>query len=60
MAACTSPIESGSIYLPREAPWPETLERELLAFPKGDHGDQVDAPVSADQLRAAAIDPHAG
>lgn len=30
-------------YLPREADWLDTLLLELLAFPSGQHDDQVDS-----------------
>ncbi|WP_439605267.1 phage terminase large subunit, partial [Shinella sp.] len=43
MSACTAIIESGSVFLPRQAPWLDEFEHELLAFPKGVHDDQVDA-----------------
>lgn len=43
MSACTAIIESGSVYLPRSAPWLDELESELSAFPLGVHDDQVDA-----------------
>ena len=43
MSACTAVIESGGVYLPNTAPWLDSFESELLAFPLGVHDDQVDA-----------------
>ncbi|WP_416898645.1 MAG: phage terminase large subunit [Minwuia sp.] len=40
-------LYDGSAALPAEAPWLEELERELRAFPDGDHDDQVDSVVQA-------------
>ena len=36
-------FESGSVYLPRAAPWLDDLLSELLAFPGARHDDQVDS-----------------
>lgn len=36
-------IEAGRCYLPYNAPWLPTFERELQSFPKGRYDDQVDA-----------------
>jgi len=36
-------FEAGRILLPAEAPWLADFESELLAFPSGRYGDQVDA-----------------
>lgn len=36
-------FEAGQIHLPTEAPWLATYLNELLAFPTGQHDDQVDA-----------------
>lgn len=35
--------EAGQVHVPREAPWLATYVNELLAFPAGQHDDQVDA-----------------
>jgi predicted phage terminase large subunit-like protein len=43
MVAQTAKIEAGHVYLPREAPWLDTLLLELLAFPNGRYDDQVDS-----------------
>ncbi len=39
----TSYITSGAIHLPQQSPWLSVFETELLAFPYGQHDDQVDA-----------------
>jgi predicted phage terminase large subunit-like protein len=39
----TPTIESGFVYLPKEAPWLDTFLHELMIFPNGKHDDQVDA-----------------
>ncbi|WP_219894314.1 phage terminase large subunit [Aquisediminimonas profunda] len=39
----TVKFEQGRIFLPRPAPWRQSFESELAAFPKGKHDDQVDA-----------------
>lgn len=36
-------IEGGQVYLPSAAPWLDELQREVLAFPHGQHDDQVDS-----------------
>lgn len=38
-------FEQGKIWLPREAPWLATYEKELMAFPHVKHDDQVDSTV---------------
>src|SRR5215204_563668 len=43
MSACSAQIESGSVFLPRNAPWLDQFRAELLAFPHGSHDDQADA-----------------
>jgi predicted phage terminase large subunit-like protein len=35
-------LESGTVYWPRQAPWLEEWESELLLFPNGRFDDQVD------------------
>lgn len=42
-AAVSAMIEAGMVLLPQDAPWLAEFERELLAFPRGKHDDQVDA-----------------
>ncbi|WP_170971265.1 phage terminase large subunit [Mesorhizobium sp. GR13] len=39
----TAKFEGGRVLLPNKAPWLAELEAELLAFPGGQHDDQVDA-----------------
>jgi len=41
--AHTAKIEAGAVLVPQHAPWLEDFRREILAFPKGRHNDQVDA-----------------
>ena len=41
--AQTAMIESGFVHLPKEAAWLAEYLRELIAFPKGRHDDQVDS-----------------
>ena len=36
-------IEKGKVWFPSQAPWLESLMKELLAFPNGKHDDQVDS-----------------
>ena len=36
-------LEAGDVVFPKDAPWLDELERELLLFPNGAHDDQVDA-----------------
>jgi predicted phage terminase large subunit-like protein len=43
MTAQTPRIESGAVYLPRQAPWIEDFRAKLMAFPAGRHNEQVDA-----------------
>ena len=35
-------MEQGRVLFPRQKPFVDTLEHELLSFPKGEHDDQVD------------------
>ena len=44
-AAQSAKIERGRIYLPNSAPWLETFESEVAAFPFGKYDDQVDSMV---------------
>ncbi len=41
--AQTSKIESGELFLPKEAPWLAEFEKETLGFPQGKHDDRADA-----------------
>jgi predicted phage terminase large subunit-like protein len=43
MAAQSAKIEGSEVYLPSGAPWLKDFRTEVLAFPKGDHDDQVDS-----------------
>ena len=43
MSGQTPRFESGSVFLPQDAPWLDDLLAELLAFPGGRHDDQVDS-----------------
>lgn len=43
MVGESSAIYAGYVYLPKEAPWLMDLRREIVAFPKGKHDDQVDS-----------------
>jgi predicted phage terminase large subunit-like protein len=36
-------MEHGTVWFPRDAAWLPDFQRELLAFPVGEHDDQVDA-----------------
>jgi predicted phage terminase large subunit-like protein len=39
----TARIESGSVWLPKQAAWLDEFRREILAFPAGRYSDQADA-----------------
>lgn len=43
MSAQSAQIESGKVFLPREAPWLNDFKAELLQFPNGRHDDQADS-----------------
>ena len=43
MATRTPAIESGKVFLPKEAPWLAEFQRELTLFPNTKHNDQVDS-----------------
>lgn len=47
LLAVSARFEAGQVLLPREAPWLATYMSELLAFPNGDHDDQVDSTSQA-------------
>lgn len=38
-------LQSGHVYLPKEAPWLDCFLNEALGFPNGKHDDQVDSLV---------------
>ena len=40
-------IENGFVHLPKQAAWLAEYLRELTAFPKGKHDDQVDSTAQA-------------
>jgi predicted phage terminase large subunit-like protein len=46
-------MEAGRVWVPKDAPWWPPCEMELLAFPRGEHDDQVDVLAYA----AAAMTP---
>lgn len=41
-ALAATRYKSGKVWHPSSAPWLDTLEAEMLAFPVGEHDDQVD------------------
>nr|WP_281721809.1 phage terminase large subunit [Nitrosomonas nitrosa] len=43
MAIRTPVIEAGHVFLPESAPWLETFQAEVMAFPNCTHDDQVDS-----------------
>jgi predicted phage terminase large subunit-like protein len=43
MATQSGKIEAGKVNLPRQAPWLEDFQREVLQFPEGRYDDQVDS-----------------
>lgn len=54
-------IEGGRVFIPEDAPWLDPFLAETLAFPSGDHDDQVDALVIAlDVLSRQALMPDMG
>lgn len=36
-------MEQGRVHFPRQAPWFQEMQNEMLSFPSGKHDDQVDA-----------------
>ncbi len=53
--------EAGKVFHPRFAPWLQDLEAELLAFPVGEHDDQVDVLSDAGAVvaeREVKANPH--
>jgi predicted phage terminase large subunit-like protein len=45
-------MQAGMVYFPKSAPWLGEYEAELLAFPSGEHDDQVDVTSYAAQIAA--------
>lgn len=43
IAAQSTLIEGGRVFIPESAPWIEEFKREVNAFPRGAHDDQLDA-----------------
>jgi predicted phage terminase large subunit-like protein len=43
MSTQSAKIEAGHVHLPRKAPWLDEFRKEILAFPHGQHDDQVDS-----------------
>lgn len=43
MNAQAARIESGAVHLPRRATWLSEFQREVMAFPRGQTDDQIDA-----------------
>lgn len=43
MVAQSAAIEAGRVHLPKEAPWLDDLQSEIVSFPYGRNDDQVDA-----------------
>ena len=43
IAAQSTLVESGRVWIPEAAPWIEEFKREVNAFPRGAHDDQLDA-----------------
>ena len=43
MSTQTAKLESGSVFLPRRAAWLGEFQKEVMAFPRGQSDDQVDA-----------------
>ena len=50
-------FEGGQVYFPKNAPWLQDLENELLAFPVGKADDQVDSISQALAYRKSGYDP---
>ena len=59
MAIQLEKFKSGTILLPRQAPWLATFEDELFAFPYSRHDDQIDA-LSQALAYEPPKDPYAG
>lgn len=43
MSSCSSLIEAGRVYLPKNSSWLASFENELSLFPNSTHDDQVDS-----------------
>jgi predicted phage terminase large subunit-like protein len=59
LLAVSARFEAGQVLLPREASWLGAYTTELLAFPTGDHDDQVDATSQALRYLTARQSPPA-
>lgn len=53
-------IEAGGLLLPKDAPWLDLFERELLGFPNARHDDQVDALTQLLSWRKPPSRSHSG
>jgi hypothetical protein len=54
----TAMIENGFVHLPKEAAWLAEYLRELAAFPRGRHDDQVDSTAQMlDWFNQAGAEP---
>jgi len=47
MTTQTGLMENGQVHLPREAPWLQAYETELMLFPVAAHDDQADSTAQA-------------
>jgi predicted phage terminase large subunit-like protein len=54
MSIQSGKIESGQLFLPKEAPWLADFKAELFAFPRSRHDDQVDALSQALAYRSSS------
>jgi predicted phage terminase large subunit-like protein len=52
----TAKFEAGHVYFPKNAPFLQDLETELLTFPQGKHDDQVDSITQALAFKAFGYD----
>jgi predicted phage terminase large subunit-like protein len=59
MSVQSAKFESGHVFFPQSAPWLETLEEELFAFPRSRHDDIVDSISQAlgHQIQVTDYDP---
>jgi predicted phage terminase large subunit-like protein len=42
LSVVTDVIETGKVFLPKDAPWLDAFREELRVFPNGKHDDQID------------------
>jgi predicted phage terminase large subunit-like protein len=54
MSIQSGKIESGQLFLPKDAPWLADFKAELFAFPRSRHDDQVDALSQALAYRSSS------